>query len=278
MQKYEVEGHEPSLLPEGRFSLVWADEFDGTELDDSKWGFRLNMMQQRWVSWTDSKEALHLDGNSNAVFTLVEEENRLCCAQLQTGSNYMDQPLEQTKFGNDHLQWPIGSFQKQRFLHRYGYYECRCRLQQKEGWWSAFWIQSPNIGSTETAEYSGSELDIMECFHPGHIISHNVFSGGYGRNVRRTTVGGTGNGEPLDKTIFHRFGILWTPKGYTFYVDGVEDGKVECDVSAVPEFILISTEVIGYRYRHHVPVRQAFDAVGDTFLVDYVRVFDLVED
>ena len=25
-----------------------------------------------------------------------------------------------------------------KFMHRYGYYECRCRLQQKAGWWSAF--------------------------------------------------------------------------------------------------------------------------------------------
>ena len=33
--KYEVQGHEPSLLPEGRWELVWADEFDGNELDHS---------------------------------------------------------------------------------------------------------------------------------------------------------------------------------------------------------------------------------------------------
>ena len=25
-------------------------------------------------------------------------------------------------------------------MHRYGYYECRCRLQQMPGWWSAFWM------------------------------------------------------------------------------------------------------------------------------------------
>ncbi len=43
MKEYKIENHEPSLLPDGMdFKLVWADEFDGTELDTSKWSFRLN--------------------------------------------------------------------------------------------------------------------------------------------------------------------------------------------------------------------------------------------
>ena len=36
-QIYEVPGHVPSYLPEGKkWKLVWADEFDGTELDMGK--------------------------------------------------------------------------------------------------------------------------------------------------------------------------------------------------------------------------------------------------
>ena len=40
MNKYIVENHEPSYLPDGDWDLVWADEFDGTELDTSKWCYR----------------------------------------------------------------------------------------------------------------------------------------------------------------------------------------------------------------------------------------------
>ena len=40
------------------------------------------------------------------------------------------------------------------------------------------------------------------------------------------------------------------------------------DVIATPR------EVVGYRKEEHAPVPAAFDALGDTFLVDYVRVFD----
>ena len=66
--------------------------------------------------------------------------------------------------------------------------------------------------------------------------------------------------------------------GYTFYVDGEEDGHIEDFVSHIPEFILISTEVRGYRMENHEPIPEAFEAAaaGDTFLVDYVRVFDRV--
>jgi hypothetical protein len=50
MQVYEIKDHEPSLLPEGKnWKPVWSDEFDGTELDRSKWGFRLNFWGRRWL-------------------------------------------------------------------------------------------------------------------------------------------------------------------------------------------------------------------------------------
>ena len=40
MKKYDVVGQVPSYLPEGDWNLVWSDEFEGTELDQSKWNFR----------------------------------------------------------------------------------------------------------------------------------------------------------------------------------------------------------------------------------------------
>ena len=92
--------------------------------------------------------------------------------------------------------------------------------------------------------------------------------------MKHAYVGGVSG---VDKTAFHRFGMLWDHTGYTFYIDGVEDGRIEEAVSQRPEFILISTEVKGYRHDDHQPVKEAFDAIGkDTFVVDYVRVFDQV--
>ena len=70
MKEFEVAEHEPSLLPEGkRFRLVWSDEFDGTELDRTKWDYRAAMMGKVHPARTD--DGATLDGNGNdAVFTL----------------------------------------------------------------------------------------------------------------------------------------------------------------------------------------------------------------
>ena len=272
MKIFEVKDHEPSLLPEGEWELVWSDEFDGTELDSSKWDYRLSMMNQKHPAWTD--KGVTLDGKSHAVFSIVEEDGRPVSSQLQTGYNFMDEPVQKTTFGKEHLQWNIGKLKENKFTKKYGYFECRCRLQQLPGWWSAFWIQSPLIGATLDPAVSGSEIDVMESFYPGEVHRHNIFTGGYGQDMKRTYANSI-NGD-VDPAEFHRFGVLWDETGYTFYVDGKVDGRVTDHVSHCPQFILITTEVKGYRHEDHQPVPEAWEAIraGDTFLVDYVRVFD----
>ena len=273
MAIYEVKGHEPSILPEGNWKLSWADEFDGTELDRTKWDYRMSMMGQPWPAWTD--KGVHLDGKGNVVFTMLEEDGKIVSSQLQTGYNFMDEPVVQTKFGVSDLQWPIGKLKKSMFTHSYGYFECRCRLQQEEGWRTAFWIQSPIIGASIDPAVSGVEIDVMECFHPGIVVPQNVFTGGYGQDMQRERFG---DFIELDKKEFHRFGLLWDETGYEFFIDGVSRGKTNAHLTACPEFILISTEVHGYRKdrNNRTFAPEAAENVGDTFLVDYVRVFDKV--
>ncbi len=271
MNIFNVDGHEPSLLPEGmNFKLVWQDEFDGTELDMTKWDYRLSMMGKRHRTWDN--EGVTLDGQSHAVFSIYEKDGEICSSQLQTGYNYMDAIPAAEDCWNGGLVWPIGKMKKHKFLHRYGYYECRCRLQKKPGWWSAFWLQSPTIGCSLDPETAGIENDIMESFKPGKIITHCNHHDGYGEDHKCENVG---NGMDLNVDEWHVFGMLWTENGYTFYVDGQEDGHIDGPVSKVPQFILISTEVNGYRAKERAATDEARAAVGDTFLVDYVRVFDV---
>ncbi len=272
MKKYEIKDHAPSLLPDGfDFELVWSDEFDGNEVDTEKWDYRLCMMGKRHPAWTDKGVRIE---NGCAVFSIFEENGEVVSSQLQTGYNFMDEPVIETKFQNEYLQWPIGKLKKNKFTHRYGYYECRCRLQQREGWWSAFWMQSPIIGASLDPKLTGSEVDIMESFHIGDVRPHNVFTGGYGQDMKNLHVGGK---YTVPAHEFHTFGLLWLPDKYVFYVDGKEDGVITENVSGIEEFLLISTEPKGYRKENHRPTEEAHAAAkaGDTFLVDYVRVFDI---
>lgn len=274
MKEFKVENHESSFLPDGNWELVWADEFDGTELDRTKWDYRMSMMGKPWPAWTD--KGVHLDGNSNAVFTMMEEDGRVVSSQLQTGYNFMDEPVVKTKFGPSDLQWTIGKLKESMYTHGYGYYECRCRLQKKRGWRTAFWIQSPIIGADLDPAVSGVEIDVMEAFRPQRVYPHNVFTGGYGLDSKRAVVGEGAEFPEETWDEFHRFGVMWDETGYTFFIDGVEDGKITEHLTARPEFILISTEVHGYRLAeaNHTFTEHAKENVGDTFVVDYIRVFD----
>ena len=72
---------------------------------------------------------------------------------------------------------------------------------------------------------------------------------------------------------FHTFSLLWTPTEYVFYVDGKETWRTKAGgVCQVPLYIKLSDEVgdwAGDIKKVKLP---------DEFLVDYVRVYDLVEE
>lgn len=271
--------HVESLLPAGKkWKLVWHDEFDGTELDRSKWDFRLHLLQQRHSTFTD--EGAVLDGKGNLLLTLIEKDGQFYSPHLQTGSNYMDRPGKVFyEAGNstkkEKMFWPVAKLQEPKFMHKYGYYEIRCKLQTQPGWWSAFWLQSPIIGASLNPEECGVEVDIMENFEPNGIVSHNNHWGGYGDDHQHI-----GSGErKLTETPdgFHVFGLEWNENEYVYYIDGKESWRVTGPVSHHEQFILVSTECMGYRRTDQPDEKLKKAVLPDYFTVDYVRVYDEVK-
>ncbi len=259
-----------SLLPkEKKWKLVWSDEFDGNSLDTTKWGFRLHIMQTRHQTFTT--EGVEVK-NGLLYINLIEKDGQYYSAHLQTGQNYLDRPG--TPYSNNGLTWPIAEIKKPKFVHKYGYYEIRCQLQKQPGWWSAFWLQSPIIGSSLDPSSAGVEMDIMENFTRDNKISHNIHWDGYGIDHKHK---GSGNLAIVDTSKeFHTYGLDWSKSGYIFYVDGKESWRVDGPVSDVEQFILISTECMGYRDgNRNKPSDILKNAVlPDAFVVDYVRVYD----
>jgi len=284
----------PSLLPGGRdFKLVWHDEFDGDKLDDSKWGYRTNFWGKR-AHWFAAPEdnAVEVKGGCVHLKIVKRADGQFVTPQLQTGELLWDMPVDQNRKGF----WPYGKREPAKYLHCYGYYECRCRLQQMPDWWSAFWMQTETQGCSLSPERVGIEHDIMESFVPGEIIPHMFHLNGYGADYRNFSVPRRRPGESykdwharstikLDKTQFHVFGLLWEPDGYTLYVDGKQHGeKVGMGegeaISRIPQFLLISTEAKHFRENRSTgkaaPGLEAAAKAGDDFVVDYVRVWDVV--
>ena len=286
MNTYQVEAHADSLVPEGKnWKLVWQDEFDGTELDTSKWNFRLNYWG--YPSPTFTAEGVELDGESHMRLHLIEKDGDYFSPHLQTGSNTFDIPRDSEGF------WPFGAYQPAKFMHRYGFYEIRCRLPKNTGWHAAFWLQAPGIGGHPDPRYGGVECDIMENYkqHTDGLIGCGNGWGGYGKNNQWY-------GHfwfPYEETPdgWHRYSVDWSPDGYTFYADGKQVGVQEAPVSEVEQFILVSTECHGYHKNFGSrgglekltegmaapgPVEELKSAVlPDYFEVDFVRVFDAVE-
>lgn len=80
----------------------------------------------------------------------------------------------------------------------------------------------------------------------------------------------------------------WQPDGYVFYCDGKEVSRCSENISHVPQFILLTTEVQGYRSSKppkkllngkevDYPVYHIENGfVDDAFIVDFVRIFDKI--
>lgn len=287
MKKFEVANHEPSYLPEGEWKLVWADEFDGTELDRTKWDFRLNFWGERFDAYTD--QGVILDGNSNIELHRTEIDGRYVSPQLQTGANSFDHmtTARENPWGQDGI-WPFEPLKEPKFIHRFGYYECRCKFpDDPETMWSAFWTQSPTIGARFEPEWCGVESDIMEHFCKGEATTGNIM-GGYG--VQFANDGRVKYKLEETEDGWHYFGMDWRPDCYVFYCDGKEVSRCNAHVSQVPQFILLTTEVQGYRsvksgkakllnggIAEEYPFKIKDRFKDDAFIVDFVRVFDKME-
>ncbi len=284
MKEYKIDNHASSYLPEGEWKLVWSDEFDGTELDRTKWDFRLNFWGKRFDAYTDQGVIVR-DGCVELHRT--EVDGRYVSPQLQTGSNSFDVPKSglDNPWGENEI-WKLGILEPPKFVHRYGYYECRCKFQKDpKTMWSAFWTQSPTIGARFEPEWCGIESDIMEHFKIGEATTGNIM-GGYGKQFREE---GRVRYE-IEEDGWHYFGMDWQPDGYVFYCDGQEVSRCNKNVSHVPQFILLTTEVQGYRNSKGKTIIDAdgkekichsYDIVGeyedDAFICDFVRVFDKIK-
>ncbi len=217
------------------YKLVWQDDFNGKALDPKKWEVRgvgpraLGFVSPEAV--TVAKGCLRLHA--------MRKEGRILLGAVGT---------------------------QNRFMARYGFFECRAQLQKSPGVWAAFWIQSPEISKGEDPAAYGAEIDIMECFKKlgADIISHNVHWA-YGPH-QQTTHGMQSYLKGVSKG-FHLFALEWTPEKYVFFVDGYRFYEVTTGISKIEEYLILSMEIPS-------KLEEIKEAVlPDEFIVDYVKVY-----
>lgn len=217
------------------YELVWEDEFEGTALDPGKWEVR--GVGPRALGFV-SPEAVKVEGGF-LTLSALKKDGRILLGAVGT---------------------------QNRFMARYGYFECRAKLQKSPGVWAAFWIQSPHIAQGEDPAKFGAELDILEFFKKlgPDIVSHNVHWA-YGPNQKTTR--GMQSYQPGVSEGFHTFALEWTPEKYVFFIDGLRYYEVTVAISHIEEYLILSMEIPS---EEKDIVKTVFP---DEFVVDYVRVY-----
>ena len=123
----------------------------------------------------------------------------------------------------------------------------------------------------------GTEIDIMEKPWLDDRIHYALHWDGYDDDhqydQRVVRVPGVMDG-------WHTFSVWWKPDEYVFYVDGNETWRTTAGgVCQVPLYIKLSDEVGDWSddvAEGKPPAPSAKAKLPDEFLVDYVRVYDVV--
>ncbi|MFH1719291.1 MAG: alpha-L-fucosidase [Planctomycetota bacterium] len=222
------------------WKLAWSDEFEGDKLDESKWEI-LGDSKRRDGYWV--KEDSYLDGKGNLLVRTKKDGDRYTSGALRT---------------------------RGKFEHKFGYWVCRSKFPTQEGHWPAFWMHADTVGKIGDEGRDGTEIDIMEKPWREDKITQNLHWDGYGKEHKSA-----GTGQIVIPGVsegFHTFALHWTPEQYVFYVDGKETWRTSAGgVSQVPQYAKL-TEEIG---KWGGDITKA--KLPDYFVVDYVRVYDMVE-
>ncbi len=245
-----------SAAPPDGYRLAWSDEFNENSLDTNKWRYWLLGHRRDALDVTN---AISLDGGNLVITTYTAN-----------GTNYSGMVATRGKF-----------------QPRFGYWEARIEWGDTNGMWSAFWLQSPTMGSDlNDPAGSGSEIDVAEHrFQAGASnniadqVQPNIHWNGYGRAAKSS--GGHNYGNGLADG-FHVYGFLWTATNYAISIDGVvvrefNYANNHVPVSHSPEYLILSSEVddTSTHWAGSIPAGGYGDlnASSTKLRVDYVRYY-----
>lgn len=260
---------------DSRFELVWSDEFDGTELDRTKWQYPWWETERKGGYWHEDMVDVK-DGN--LVITTAYMSEPL--------DNYYDEIWgDRIDFDEYKEGWYTGCIMGINTVeHLYGYFECRAILPKSTGMWSAFWMMNDKVENVDGSGKDGTEVDIFESMYykdvswgAGDAVVSGIHYDGYGADHKGDSIGKWFANNPYEE--YNTYGLEWNENEYIFYINGVETGRLSTGgVSQNPEYLLLSCEVAGENGVANAD-RHGTGKIsmkpGDTaeFIVDYVRVY-----
>lgn len=228
--------------------LVWEENFNGNELNESNWNFELGNGCPN-CGWGNNERQLYTNIN-----------HRVSGGKLIITAQKKDSIYTSTR---------ITTAGKKEFL--YGRIEASVKLPKGQGIWPAFWMLGSNIKMVGWPK--SGEIDIMEYVgkHPHRIYTtlHTQESHGNSINTKITAF-------PEIEEGFHLFAIDWTEDKIDFLVDNVvvytfqPENKNENSWPYNQPFYIIINMAIGGNFGGPEVDDSIFP---QEYIIDYVRVY-----
>ena len=205
------------------WALVWADEFDGSEIDRAKWGYD----EDCWGGGNDERQCYTKSGRNAGI-----EDGKLVITARHERTTGPALPLAQRWQAAQRDAQATRDFSSARLTTRgkaswrYGKIEVRAKLPQGQGTWPAIWMLPEKTSYGPWA--ASGEIDILEAVNLGVLCAK--CPGG-----RESTILGTlhfGGKWPKNKFAsteiaypgvldgFHTYTTEWYPDRIIWRVDG----------------------------------------------------------
>jgi hypothetical protein len=240
----------------GMFVPVFNDEFDGPEVDTSKWyvqdNYRLLEPENPWRrNW--KAENVWIEDGALVIQTVKEADGSFSTGAVKTG-------------GYGDTVW--------LFSQAFGRFEARVKLPTQPGHWAAFWGWTPSEDNVDGSGRDGSEIDIFEAPYRIDRVNHALHWDGYTDHHQQASMNVDGRG--LTDGGFHTFALEWYPDEYVFFVDGVESWRTDAGgVCQVPIYYKLTEEIGHYGAGPEAwgvgPIEDA--VLPDFYRIDYVRIW-----
>jgi beta-glucanase (GH16 family) len=242
------------------WQLVWSDEFDGNELDMSKWSYMIGTGVEYGIpGW----------GNNELQYYTDHEEN------IFIENNMLHIVAREERIGSmNYTSARIRTYEKGDWM--YGRFEIRAKLPEGQGIWPAIWML-PTDNVFGTWPKSG-EIDIVELVgHEPSTIHGTVHYGpDWPENQQKTKSYTLPQGKFSDD--FHVFAISWSSNEIQWFIDDVMYHTIT-PASLQPHnypfnarFHLLINLAVGGNWPGRPDNTTEF---SQSLIVDYVRVYQL---
>ncbi len=179
------------------YQLIWSDEFDGSQLDNSKWEHQIGNGSGGW-------------GNNEKQYYRAENS--------VVNNGYLTITAKKENYNNfSYTSSRIRTINKGDW--KYGKFEMRAKMPIGKGIWPAFWMMPTE--SVYGGWAASGEIDIMEYLgHDTKKVYGTIHYGGSWPNNKSS--GGsyslTSGGFNDD---FHTFTLIWEERKMEWFVDGI---------------------------------------------------------